>query len=66
LWSPAETLKDPHTLSIPPDLAPGRYTLSLGLYDWRTGMRLPMTDGAGLPLADNRFVVPEPVQVSAP
>jgi 4-amino-4-deoxy-L-arabinose transferase-like glycosyltransferase len=41
-WSPGETIIDPHTLLLPPDLAPGSYTLRLGLYQPETGQRLPL------------------------
>lgn len=39
-WTPGETVIDPHTVALPADLSEGRYTLSVGLYDWRTGERL--------------------------
>ncbi len=32
LWSAGETLRDTHTLALPPNLAAGRYTLRTGLY----------------------------------
>lgn len=32
-WLPGETIVDNHGLFLPPDLPPGAYTLSLGLYD---------------------------------
>ncbi len=32
LWQPGETLRDRHTLSLPGSLAPGQYTLTVGLY----------------------------------
>jgi hypothetical protein len=41
-WSPGETIIDSHTLLLPPDLAPGSYTLRLGLYQSETGQRLPL------------------------
>lgn len=41
-WSPGETIVDAHTLILPPDLAPGPYTLRLGLYQSETGQRLPL------------------------
>ncbi|MCL4297800.1 MAG: hypothetical protein KJ077_18810 [Anaerolineae bacterium] len=41
-WSPGETIVDAHTLFLPPDLAPGPYTLRLGLYQSETGQRLPL------------------------
>jgi hypothetical protein len=32
LWRPGERLRDDHTLSLPADTPPGRYTLLVGLY----------------------------------
>jgi hypothetical protein len=33
-----------HTLqlSVPQQLVPGEYSLAVGLYDWMTGVRLPV------------------------
>jgi hypothetical protein len=41
-WEPAELIVDPHTVALPSDLTEGDYTLVAGLYDWRTGERLPV------------------------
>jgi hypothetical protein len=41
------------TLTLPPDLAPGRYELRIGLYDFQTGQRLTVGSGetfASVPL----------------
>jgi hypothetical protein len=40
LWSPGETILDPHILHFPPDIEPGPYTVRVGLYDSQTGQRL--------------------------
>ena len=42
-WYGFEVIVQPLTLTIPPDLAPGRYQLSLGVYDSLTVARLPIT-----------------------
>lgn len=39
-WLPGEYIVDARTVALPPDLAPGRYTLSVGLYHPETGERL--------------------------
>jgi 4-amino-4-deoxy-L-arabinose transferase-like glycosyltransferase len=51
LWVPGPVIVDEHQLSLPPDLAPGTYTLGVGLYLWPSGARLPAigTDGHRLP-----------------
>jgi hypothetical protein len=41
-WEPGEMIVDPHTIELPADLPEGDYTLVAGLYDWRTGERLPV------------------------
>lgn len=44
-WLPGEILTDPYSLSLPPDLSPGRYRLITGLYDPASGARLPVSSG---------------------
>jgi uncharacterized membrane protein len=49
-WPVDWPVADRQTLPLPPELAPGDYTLIAGLYDWQTGVRLPVTGrdaGAG-------------------
>ena len=41
-WDPGETIIDSYNLPLPPDLAPGQYTLRVGLYEPQTGRRLPL------------------------
>ena len=38
-WQPGEYIRDNYTLAIPPDAAPGPYTLYVGLYNAATGDR---------------------------
>ncbi|MBI5668707.1 MAG: glycosyltransferase family 39 protein [Chloroflexi bacterium] len=50
-WQPNETITDRHGLLIPTDLAPGSYTLIIGLYDLNNpAARLPVEDGDYLEL----------------
>ena len=46
-WLPGEFLQDQLEIDLPADLPAGRYELLLGLYDERTGERLPVFDDAG-------------------
>lgn len=48
-WRPGDLIRDPHPLTLPPDLPPGQYGLFAGLYDLETGARLHLLDGAGQP-----------------
>jgi hypothetical protein len=43
IWEPGQVLADRHGVPLPADLAPGRYTLAVGLYHVATGERLPVT-----------------------
>jgi hypothetical protein len=56
-WSGGEVIADPHTLVLPPDLLEGSYYLVAGLYDWRTGERLPATALEGERLTDDQIAV---------
>jgi 4-amino-4-deoxy-L-arabinose transferase-like glycosyltransferase len=44
-WQPGRQFAVPLPLELPADLAPGRYTLILGLFDAATGARLPLAEG---------------------
>ncbi|HLV34947.1 MAG TPA: hypothetical protein VKY59_07540, partial [Spirillospora sp.] len=45
---PGETLISPtFTLNIPADVPPGDYRVMIGLYQFESGVRLPVTDGDG-------------------
>lgn len=49
-WQTGEIIEHELTLWLPANLAPGRYDLLAGLYDWTTGARLPVTQaGAAEP-----------------
>ncbi len=43
-WVVGEYVVDDHTLSLPPDLPPGGYRLTAGLYEPGTGQRLGMAE----------------------
>lgn len=46
-WLPGEIIADTYTLLLPPDAPPGGYRLITGLYDSRTGERLPLAGRNG-------------------
>lgn len=46
-WPVGETVIDPHLLQLPLDLAPGRYTLALGLFDATTQQFVPLVNDDG-------------------
>jgi len=46
-WVPGEVITDTHAIPLPPGLPSGRYLLSIGMYEWPSRERLPVTlDGA--------------------
>lgn len=51
-WQPGAAVADRRGLALPPDLAPGEYTLIAGLYDAATGQRLPVTGPDGTARGD--------------
>jgi hypothetical protein len=46
LWEPGEVVVDRRTLELPPDLPPGSYRLTVGLYSLENGARLTLPSGA--------------------
>jgi len=53
-WLPGELVPDTHTLTLPPDLPPGKYSLWAGMYDYKSGKRLP---AVGKSSVENRLLL---------
>jgi hypothetical protein len=45
LWRPGDVIRDDHVLGLPANLAPGQYTIKVGMYDAKTQTRLPIASG---------------------
>jgi hypothetical protein len=58
-WQGGETIQDEHTVILDQDLPAGRYSLSVGMYDILTGVRLPAFNSGGERLPDDRVVLQE-------
>ncbi len=56
-WQPGELVRDRHTLSLPADLAPGRYRLIVGAYQAADGKRL--TTRTGLLTESQSWIIKE-------
>lgn len=56
-WSPGDTIPDTHRLALEPDLAPGYYTLQVGMYRRPSLERLPIWDADGVAQADGLLVL---------
>jgi hypothetical protein len=61
-WAEGEVVSDEITLSMK-DLPPGRYHLALGVYDPQTMDRLAAVGPDGTPIANDRVVLDEEVEV---
>jgi hypothetical protein len=61
-WAEGEVVSDEITISLK-DLSPGRYRLGLGVYDPQTMDRLTAIGPDNTPIADNRVVLDEEVEV---
>lgn len=62
-WNENEQLEDAYFMQIPATLAPGLYTLSVGMYQAQTIERLPVYDESGNRQQDDRVIVTE-IEVS--
>lgn len=51
-WPLDKYVRDAYTLTIPADAPPGDYRLTVGLWLWQAGQRLPATDVTGHVLGD--------------
>jgi hypothetical protein len=58
-WQAAEVLQDEHRLPTDDSLPGGEYTLSVGMYDYPSGTRLPVVETGGHRLPDDRIVLQE-------
>ncbi|HLB13104.1 MAG TPA: DUF2079 domain-containing protein [Dehalococcoidia bacterium] len=52
-WRQGARLKGTHAVPSPPDASAKPVRLSVGLYDWKTLERLPVTDGGGRPMGNS-------------
>ena len=56
VWAEGEVIEDGYSLTLPPDLPPGRYPVWIGMYDSATIMPLPLMVDGILQL-DGRYLV---------
>jgi 4-amino-4-deoxy-L-arabinose transferase-like glycosyltransferase len=59
-WATGDRIIQKHAIRLPPDLAPGLYTLQLGLYNAPTGPRLPVAGADRLLLPAVNIDMPQP------
>jgi hypothetical protein len=56
-WEPGVVVVDPYDLPIPSDTPLGEYVVAVGLYRWPDLSRLPVRDGEGAPIPDDRVLL---------
>ncbi len=56
-WQIDEVIDDRHGLLLPRDTPPGEYLIEIGMYDSSTQTRLPVIDGTGVRLPDDRVIL---------
>ncbi|MCB8987946.1 MAG: DUF2723 domain-containing protein [Ardenticatenaceae bacterium] len=56
-WTPGQTITDPYTIQLDPDMPPGAYRLLIGWYLLADLRRLPVLNADGAPV-DDKLVVP--------
>jgi hypothetical protein len=64
-WRDAEVLRDEHVLVGDVGMPAGTYTLSVGMYDYLSGVRLPAVGPTGERLLEDRIVLRE-IRVASP
>lgn len=62
-WDAGIVVDDDYEITVAADATPGRYHLVVGMYDWRTGERLPLFSAAGEALPNDQVMLAQPVTV---
>jgi hypothetical protein len=65
-WLTDEVIADHYTIPLHEAAPPGQYQIEVGMYDWRTGQRLAVSDETGRADAHNRVLLCTPIQVGQP
>jgi hypothetical protein len=56
-WPISTLIDDPRFVPLPQDLPSGEYHIALGMYDWTTGVRLPVQTTDGQEIPDARIIL---------
>ena len=64
-WEPGVIIPDEYRLVVPESAWPGEYRVTVGLYLWQTGERLPIRTSGGDLLPESRFFLEPPITVGA-
>lgn len=58
-WQPGEVIADRYSFAVYPDAPPGAHQIEIGMYRAETDTRLPVFDGQGQRLPDDRILIGE-------
>jgi hypothetical protein len=62
-WDEGIIVDDEYAIPVGPDAPPGEYRLVVGMYDWRTGERLPLFNPDGQALPNDQVELAQPITV---
>ncbi|MFL7811011.1 MAG: hypothetical protein AB8I80_20395, partial [Anaerolineae bacterium] len=65
-WVPGQVVVDAYAIPVSASASPGAHVIEVGMYDPRDVTRLPVVDGTGSPLPDDRVLLSPEVVVEAP
>ncbi|MCL5025404.1 MAG: hypothetical protein M1531_02770 [Chloroflexi bacterium] len=57
LWEEGDSIVDEHDIPVKADATKGPWRLAVGLYDPKTGERLPVADSEGRPQPDRMLIL---------
>ncbi len=63
-WVPGEYLRDEYPLIVKAEAQPGRHLIEIGMYDAKSGIRLPVSDESGQPLG-SRVLLKTPIYITS-
>jgi 4-amino-4-deoxy-L-arabinose transferase-like glycosyltransferase len=61
-WRAGDQVLDRHAIFLPEDLPPGDYSVQVGLYEIRTGLRMDLLDESGNPAGNTLALLPVTVR----
>jgi len=64
-WLESEVVVDRYAITVQPDALPGLYRIEVGMYLLETGQRLPVFNGQGQRMPEDRVLLDQTVEVVA-
>lgn len=63
-WAAGQVVVDEYAIALPESAPAGQYLIATGLYDASTGLRVTMWEADGVPVPDDRAIMPATISVS--